>query len=84
MLRPRRPARRRREPDGRVHGLLPARPVREPTPSVTPSSPAIAEREVGSAAYEARVEAALDALAEQLERELDLDRLLAFAGEPRL
>ena len=70
-------------PSGRVmgcylHGLFASDPFRHAFLA------RVAEREVGSAAYEARVEAALDALAEQLERELDLDRLLAFAGEPRL
>lgn len=40
----------------------------------------LAGREVGEAAYEARVEAALDVLAAQLERELDLDHLLRLAG----
>src|SRR3954470_10919805 len=44
----------------------------------------VAAREVGAAAYEARVEAALDAVAGQLERELDLDRLLEVASEQRL
>ncbi len=40
----------------------------------------IAEGAAASVAYEARVEAALDALAAQLERELDLDRLLTLAA----
>ncbi|HEX8373843.1 MAG TPA: cobyric acid synthase [Geminicoccaceae bacterium] len=44
----------------------------------------IASGAVASTAYEARVEAALDALAAQLARELDLDRILALAAEPRV
>jgi adenosylcobyric acid synthase len=36
----------------------------------------------GSVAYEAQVEAALDTLAAQLERELDLDRLFQLARQP--
>src|SRR4051794_16315325 len=70
-------------PSGRVmgcylHGLFASDPFRHGFLA------RVAEREVGSAAYEAQVEAALDALAEQLERELDLDRLLAFAADVRL
>lgn len=42
----------------------------------------VAQGATGSVAYEARIEAALDSLAAQLERELDLDRLLALAREP--
>jgi adenosylcobyric acid synthase len=42
----------------------------------------IAEGATGRIAYEARIEAALDTLAAQLERELDLDRLLDLARIP--
>ena len=44
----------------------------------------IAQGAAGTVAYEARVEAALDTLAAQLERELDLDRLLELARQPAL
>jgi adenosylcobyric acid synthase len=42
----------------------------------------VAEGATGSVAYEAQVEAALDTLAAQLERELDLNRLLQLARQP--
>lgn len=70
-------------PSGRVmgcylHGLFASDPFRHAFLA------RVASRPVASAAYEARVEAALESLAAQLARELDLDRLLALAEVPRL
>ena len=60
-----------------LHGLFASDPFRHAFLA------RVASRPVATAAYEARVEAALDTLAAQLARELDLDRLLAFAAAPR-
>jgi adenosylcobyric acid synthase len=59
-----------------LHGLFASDPFRHAFLA------RIASGAVASTAYEARVEAALDALAAQLARELDLDRVLALAAEP--
>lgn len=61
-----------------LHGLFASDPFRHAFLA------RVAARPVASAAYERRVEAALDALAGQLARELDLDQLLGFAAAPRL